>query len=70
MDPGSRRTHLQTLLEGETDILQRLESHRTKLLGHHESRERGRALKQVASSIRRHGKMRRRLERALAVQPT
>lgn len=69
MDPEARRLQLESLLDGEVEMLERLEAHVAKLLTHHESRERARALKQAKSSIRRHDKMRRRFERALAVQP-
>ena len=62
------RQHLEALLNGEKEILARLEAHQAKLLTHHESKERGRALKQTQSSMRRHDKLRRRFERALAVQ--
>jgi len=50
-------------------MLERLEAHVARLLTHQESRDRARALKQAKASIRRHDKMRRRFERALAVQP-
>lgn len=62
------RTHLEALLAAEQETLAWLEKHEAKLLSHHESKERSRALRQVKSSMRRHDKMRRRLERALAVQ--
>ncbi|MHB8633869.1 MAG: hypothetical protein ACYDBQ_07895 [Thermoplasmatota archaeon] len=68
MDPESMRSHLETLLAGERDILERLRAHEAKLLGHHESKERDRAVRQAHTSIRRHDKVRRRLERALSVQ--
>jgi hypothetical protein len=68
MDPAAMRTHLEALLGAEKETLSRLESHQAKLLTHHDSKERTRALKQVTASLRRHDKMRRRLERALAVQ--
>jgi hypothetical protein len=67
MDPGSRVAHLQALLEGEEAMLARLAAHQEKLLGQHDSRERDRALRQAKASIRRHDKMRRRLERAIKV---
>ena len=62
------RKHLEALLAGENDILARLNAHIDKLSGHHESRERDRAVRQARTSIRRHDRMRRRFERALAVQ--
>lgn len=68
MDPESMRAHLQGLLADVNRALEGLEKHRQKLLSHHETRERNRALTQVKWAIRRHEKLRRRFERALAVQ--
>jgi hypothetical protein len=68
MDPEAMNAHLRQLLTEEQELLRRLEEHQKKLLTHHESKERSRALAQAKGSVRRHDKMRRRLERALRVQ--
>jgi hypothetical protein len=68
MDPTDRRHQLQELLLAEKDMIARLEAHAAKLGTHHASKERDRAVKAATSSIRRHDKARRRLERALRVQ--
>jgi hypothetical protein len=68
MDPEAMRAHLEDLLADVDGALAGLEAHQAKLLGHHPTRERGRALAQAKGAIRRHQKLRRRLERALAVQ--
>ncbi|MFO1534801.1 MAG: hypothetical protein ABR586_03985 [Thermoplasmatota archaeon] len=68
MDPEAMAAHLHQLLTAEQDLLRRIEEHRMKLLTHQPSRERDRALRQAQSSLRRHDKARRRLERALRVQ--
>jgi hypothetical protein len=68
MDPEAMASHLHQLLADEQALLRRLEEHQAKILGHHESKERSRALAQAKGSIRRHDKVRRRLERALRVQ--
>ena len=65
MDQAARVAHLQELLLHHGDITQKLHAHRTRLLGHHRSRERDRALLHCDKDIRRAGKLQRSLERAL-----
>lgn len=65
MDQSARIAHLQELLLHHGDITQRLHEHRNKLLSHHRSGERDRALLHCDKDIRRAGKLQRRLERAL-----
>ena len=65
MNQTARIAHLQDLLLSHGDITQRLHDHRNKLLAHHRSRERDRALLHCDKDIRRAGKLQRGLERAL-----
>lgn len=65
MDQAARIVHLERLLHDHAVMVQRLHDHRTKLLGHHRSRERDRALLHCDKDIRRAGKLQRGLERAL-----
>ncbi|MEA3137427.1 MAG: hypothetical protein QOC71_1708 [Thermoplasmata archaeon] len=65
MDQPNRVAHLQDLLAGHAQLTQRLHDHRNRLLAHHRSRERDRALLHCDKDIRRAGKLQRGLERAL-----
>jgi hypothetical protein len=65
MDQAARVAHLEDLLLGHGVLTQRLHDHRNKLLAHHRSRERDRALLHCDKDIRRAGKLQRSLERAL-----
>ena len=65
MDQTGRVTHIEGLLLAHGEITQRLHDHRNKLLSHHRSRERDRALLHCDKDIRRAGKLQRSLERAL-----
>ena len=68
MDAEARSRHLQDMLADVRSVLDHLRKHQAKVLTHHDSRERAKALTQAKSSIRRHEKLERRIERAIRVR--
>ncbi|HLF16596.1 MAG TPA: hypothetical protein VI796_04095 [Candidatus Thermoplasmatota archaeon] len=65
MDQHARLAHLQELLGENAGVREHLAAHRDRLLAHHASRERDRALLHAKKAMRRAEKMQRSLERAI-----